>query len=156
MQKFKIQNRNRLQKLVRAFPQLKTISDAEKPILVEITEEDCKLGVPSDQTNCAAARACRREYKADGVYIGIGTSYIIKGTHAVRYITGDALGREITAFDRNGGKRRSGFQPGMYQLSAPSTRLGEPHDGHKNEGEGPARPRTQKPLVRHVTAQVRH
>jgi hypothetical protein len=127
------------------FPKVETISDGDKPILIEVTPMDNTSKAVKNPLICAFARACQRVFTADGVIIGLTISYIVKGKKAIRYKNPESVSREIVSFDR-----RAGFTPGVYQLSAinPASRLGVPHRGGTNSGTGKRR-------HRHVTARVR-
>jgi hypothetical protein len=105
----------------RMFPQVKTVIDAKKPIEVHVETKDCKTAQSLDPTNCALARAVKREYKLDAAVIGVSTSYIIKGSKAIRFNTGQKIAREIVSFDRN-----HDFRPGVYKIvpKSKSVRLG--------------------------------
>lgn len=105
------------------FPGVKDVVDATEPVFVEVLPEDGMKGRKKDPEGCAFARACLRKHLADGCIIGIGYSYLIKGSLAVRYVTPQTVGREITSFDRH-----QDFAEGQnYRLSAvgPSKRLGK-------------------------------
>ena len=108
----------------RLFPKVKKAFDSAVPIEVDVKSEDCREARRLDPTECALARAAKRELKADGVVIGISTSYVIKGDRAVRFATPESVRREIVSFDRH-----QDFAPGNYHLppKSPSNRLGETH-----------------------------
>lgn len=104
------------------FPQVNRVVDATDTIEVSVTERDSRNAKIKSPSDCALARACVREVKADGAIINVGYSYIIHGDVATRYSTSVAVGREITSFDRGGG-----FEAGFdYKLSkvAPANKLG--------------------------------
>ncbi len=94
-------NKNVITRINKYFPQVKTVEDAKKSIQVAVKPEDNQKGRKKDVTGCALAKACMRNKVADGAIIGIAFSYLIKGTHAVRYKTSVTVGREITSFDRH-------------------------------------------------------
>lgn len=94
-------SKNILTRLRKQFPQVNHVVDASTPILVSVTKKDSAAGRRKDPNQCALAKACMREQKADGAIIGLGSSYIIKGDKAIRYRTGQSIGREITSFDRH-------------------------------------------------------
>jgi hypothetical protein len=104
------------------FPQVTSAVDANEPIEVSVNPKDCKEATKLDPTNCALARAAKRELHADGVIIGMSSSYIIRGTEAIRFATPESVRREIVSFDRH-----ADFAPGDYHLppKAPTARLGE-------------------------------
>lgn len=120
---------NRVKKL---FPQVITVIDANESIAISVDECDTKAGRKKDVANCALAKACKRQKIADGAIIGLGFSYLINGGIATRYKTSQAVGREITSFDRH-----QDFAPGRnYLLSkvSKSVRLGYKHKGGKSNG----------------------
>lgn len=113
----------------RLFPKVTLVRDARKHVEVSVNNADCGKGaLKNDPAECAMARAVRRQFKADGAAIGIGSSYIIKGNVATRYTTPPSLSREIVSFDRH-----SDFAPGVYRLSpvSPSRRLGRQRPGER-------------------------
>lgn len=105
----------------RLFPDVKFAVDADRSIEVSVEPKDCKEAVSLNPSECALARAARRELKADGVIIGLGASYVIRGDRAVRYETPESVRREIVSFDRH-----HDFAPGNYVLppKSPSVRFG--------------------------------
>lgn len=105
----------------RLFPQVETAVDSNKNVEVSVLPRDCKEGKSFDPAECALARAAKRELKVDGVIIGLTSSYLIKGTQAVRFDTPESVQREIVSFDRH-----QDFAPGEYYLrpKAPTTRFG--------------------------------
>lgn len=129
--------------LHRHFPQVTEIVDATKAVRVTVGIEDNIKGKKNQPTECAMARAMRRDFNADGIIIGLSRSYIIKGKKAIRYQTTDTVAREIVSFDRH-----QDFAPGTYALSpiSPSTRHG---GGRASSGTHPNR------LVHKQTARVR-
>lgn len=108
----------------RLFPQVKTIIDAKQPVNIEVKKSDCKEAEPLNPRECALAKASKRQFHADGAVIGISSSYIIKGTKAIRFKTTMPIQREIVSFDRH-----SDFEPGSYRLipQSPSLRLNTKH-----------------------------
>jgi hypothetical protein len=117
----------------RLFPTVKIVQDAKDAIELSVNRKDCKEATKMDPTNCAMARAARRELKADAAIIGISTSYIIKGDTATRYATPESVKREIVSFDRH-----SDFAPGDYYLTpkADTEKLGAKHTYRRPEHEG--------------------
>lgn len=103
------------------FPKVEFAYEAEKPVEVSVDAKDCKTAEPLNPAECALARAAKRELKADGVIIGLSSSYLIKGNIAIRFATPSSVQREIVSFDRH-----SDFAPGDYYLTpkSPSQRLG--------------------------------
>jgi len=105
----------------RLFPQVETVVDAELPVEIDVTAADCETSQRLNPAECAMAQAGRRELHADGVIIGISSSYVIKNKQALRFATPESVRREIVSFDRH-----KDFAPGMYNLvpKSPSTKLG--------------------------------
>jgi len=113
----------------RIFPNVKTAVDAAQPIEIAVAAKDCKDATRLNPSECALAKAAKRELRADGVIIGMSTSYVIRGDQAIRFSTPASVQREIVSFDRH-----QDFAPGDYYLTpkAPSMRLGK--TGGKNKG----------------------
>lgn len=136
----------------RSFPQVRKVVDARERASVQITRGDCgrgaRIGNPGE---CAMARACKRQYGADGAIIGLARSYIIQGDKATRYDTPNSVGREITSFDR-----RAGFTPGTYHLAAvaPSGRFGVRPGRPRGKPNG-SRGSEDHVVRRHRTSRVR-
>lgn len=131
----------------RLFPQVEAAFDADKPVEISVEAKDCKDGKKLNPSECALARAAKRELHADAVIIGITSSYVIKGTTAIRFATPETVAREIVSFDRN-----QDFAPGNYHLAvkSPSMRFG-------NTG-GYKKPTTGSKVVKrkmHHSARVR-
>lgn len=105
----------------RYFPKVEGVKDATSRAVVEVTNSDNEHAHVKDHLTCALAIACKRFFHADGVIIGLTTSWIIHGNTATRYMNAATVSREITSFDRN-----AGFDAGMYLLAPPtsSARLG--------------------------------
>jgi len=127
------------------FPNVTQAFDADKPIEVSVKPKDCKESVKLNPSECALARAAKRELHADGAIIGMSTSYIIKGTTAVRFQTPEAVRREIVSFDRHGD-----FEPGEYRLipKQKQNKLGAPQ-------WKPTGPKKVKPHIHRHSARVR-
>lgn len=106
----------------RLFPDVQVAVDADKPVEVSVSRRDCKDAKRLNPSECALARAARRDLQADGVIIGISSSYVIKGKTAYRFDTPESVKREIVSFDRH-----QDFAPGDYHLNpkSPSARLGQ-------------------------------
>jgi hypothetical protein len=151
MEKFSLKKLAGRTALKRAFPQVRTISDADRSINVRVIEEDYTSGTgrkaaqPMVPEDCALAHACTRQLKADGVVITLGFSYVVRGTHATRYMTTEPVKREITSFDRHGD-----FRPGIYTLGhvPPSASLAtmEERKEDRHTGTGTV-PRSVTPKV---------
>ena len=138
-----------LRRIQRIFPKVTEITDATAPLLVNVTEADCKGAVKSDPEHCAMAVAVRRQKVADGAIIGVAYSWLIRGTKAIRFRTSETVGREITSFDRH-----DDFAAGVnYRLGpiSPANRLGA-GKVHKGSHNSHTTPLTQKV---HRTARIR-
>lgn len=133
------------------FPHVTKVRDGAKPALVEVTQEDNAHADVKSHRTCALAIASRRYFKADGVIIGLTTSYIIFGVVAYRYSNAGTTSREITSFDR-----KAGFDCGFYHLSpaSPSTRLGAERKTHPDRASG-LNTGTSMSRYRHYTKGVR-
>jgi hypothetical protein len=89
----------------------KPVVDADKSVVVEITQSDCERGSKKDPTKCAAALALRRITGCDEARVHIGCTYLRFGSKWLRYATPPSLKSEIISFDRGGG-----FYPGDFRL----------------------------------------
>lgn len=85
----------------RYFPHVVSVVDATESITINVTKRDSEKSTKKDPSDCALVHACKRLHIADGAIIGIAYSYLIKGSQATRYKTSQAVGREITTFDRH-------------------------------------------------------
>jgi hypothetical protein len=122
------------------------VIDATHGLRLKIKKPDITGSSKADPTNCAAARALKREAGADArVYLT--RTYVKVGRVWMRFMTPESISREITAFDRG-----AAFEPGEYVLTPPSVtqRLGavKPTGPKKTRNGRSTRPR-------HVTASVR-
>jgi hypothetical protein len=136
----------------RLFPNVKFAVDADTAIHVSVNAKDCKDAEKLNPSECALARAAKRELKADGVIIGMGASYVIRGDKAVRYHTPESVQREIVSFDRH-----HDFAPGDYHLppKSPAVRFGvEPRSKRPTVKGKPGDPKTMKHKL-HTSARVR-
>ena len=130
----------------RMFPNVKHAFDADKPVEISVDRKDCKGAKRLNPSECALAIAGRRELKADGVIIGMSSSYVVKGDTAIRFATPESVQREIVSFDRH-----QDFSPGEYYLApkAPSSRMGKPQ--HRKTTSGSKNTRRKF----HTSARVR-
>lgn len=96
------------------------VVDADEPVTVHITPEDCARGSKKDPEKCAAALALKRVTACDETRVHLGCTYLRFGKKWVRYATPPSLKAEIISFDRGGG-----FYPGDFRLHPmpPSLRL---------------------------------
>jgi hypothetical protein len=131
----------------RMFPNVKHAFDADKPVEISVYRKDCKGAKKLNPSECALARAGKRELHADGVIIGMSSSYVIKGDTAVRFQTPESVSREIVSFDRH-----QDFAPGDYYLTpkSPAARFGEGRNKPSKHG-GDGKPRR----IKHTSARVR-
>lgn len=128
------------------FPGVTDVQDAKTEMHIEVTPHDSKESTKKNHNHCAMAVACKREFKLDGVIISSTTAYLIKGKKATRYKLPESVSREVVSFDRNGG-----FEPGEYQLSAPSPthRIGQYRGDSTHTGKG------SKQKFQHATSNIR-
>lgn len=138
----------------RFFPKVTALKDANAPAIVEVTPTDNQRAEVKNHQTCALALACMRYFKADGVIIGLTTSWIVHGLVATRYQNAATISREITSFDRN-----AGFDEGLYLLSPASAgnRLGmqrskNPHRKASRNGK----PRAFRHFTRNVRTSLLH
>lgn len=89
----------------------KPVVDADTPVTVHITREDCARGSKKDPERCAAALALRRVTECDESRVHLGCTYLRFGNKWLRYATPPSLKAEIISFDRGGG-----FYPGDFRL----------------------------------------
>jgi hypothetical protein len=133
----------------RLFPRVEEVVDADTPVSVHVTEDDCDSRAQKMNPNeCAMARALKRQFKANGAIIGLSKSYLIRGKRALRFTTPATVGREITSFDRH-----HDFAPGDYKLAAVSRsqRMGASY----SRREGRHGPHDQPRIVHKRTVRVR-
>lgn len=109
----------KLKRLPRAlremFPEVKYAIDSDHVVEISVGQKDCKDAKKLNPAECALARAAKRELRADGVIIGLASSYVIKGKKAIRFATPESVKREIVSFDRH-----EDFAPGDYYLTPKS------------------------------------
>lgn len=98
--------------LTRDFPQVERVIFADKSVKVDVHPRDCKEGKKFQTSECALAKAAKRQFHADGVAIRLTDSFIIKGKTAIRFKTPESVKRELVSFDRH-----QDFAAGTYQLS---------------------------------------
>ncbi len=123
--------------------------DADKDLEIEVLKSDVTKSRRNDPGNCAAAIASKRMLKTD-VEVHISRTYVKSpdGKAWIRFLTPEAIGREITSFDRS-----SVFEPGEYVLKAPgrSCRLDAPYPKRRGIDTGTGR----KKIKRHITVNIR-
>jgi hypothetical protein len=102
------------------YPEVTKVRDSKRNLTIKVTKADAHNTGVKKHKDCALAVACKRE-GADGAIICVKTSYIIRGTEAIRYKNPESVAREVVSFDR-----KAGFEPGEYALSKvpTSNRLG--------------------------------
>jgi hypothetical protein len=89
----------------------KPVVDADEPVTVHITSDDCARGSKKDPEKCAVALALRRITECDESRVHLGCTYLRFGNRWLRYATPPSLKSEIISFDRGGG-----FYPGDFRL----------------------------------------
>ena len=149
-------NRNNIARvalgIVRKFaPKVNRVSDADKDLLINITDRDFKAGKRKDHSDCALAVAAKRQEHATSIIVSASTAYVIKGEHATRYHLPEAIRREIVSFDRG-----SEFGTGDYTMKAiaPSARLGKYHPKDDRPSDRPNTGSLAKRFTHH-TANIR-
>ena len=135
----------------RLFPQVLHAVDATKSIEISVSQKDCKDAIKKNASECALARAAKRELHADGVIIGMSSSYIIKGNKAIRYHTPESVQREIVSFDRH-----HDFASGDYVLppKSPANRFGTARETSKRNRSSKGGSKTVKRKI-HTSARIR-
>lgn len=133
------------------FPKALYAVDSSEAVEITVSQKDCKDAAKLNPTECALARAAKRELHADGVIIGMSSSYIIKGDKAIRFQTPESVRREIVSFDRH-----QDFAPGDYYLTpkAPASRLGTYQTTRNNEGRKGGKNKTARRKI-HQSVRVR-
>lgn len=126
------------------------VKDADKPVIITITNRDIKNGAIKAPSSCAAALACHRISKVEDARIHIGRSYLKIGGKWIRYVTSKPLRTEIIAFDRGGE-----FAPGEYTLQAVPT--GQRYEAMRNHGakRSPHKAKKRIIAIRHQVTGVR-
>lgn len=121
------------------------VKDAANPLMIHIKQCDIVGSKKADASNCAAARALKREVGSEA-RVFMTRTYVKVGKVWARFMTPQSISREITAFDRG-----AAFEPGEYKLSPPckTARL-----DHKRP-TGPKKKKSTSNKPRHVTASVR-
>jgi hypothetical protein len=100
----------------------KPVADADKPVTVHITPEDCARGSKKDPEKCAAALALQRVAACDESRVHLGCTYLRFGKKWLRYATPPSLKAEIISFDRGGGFYPGDFRPRLpWRASLPSS-----------------------------------
>lgn len=134
----------------RLYPNVKFVEESDKYVSVRVSKNDCDNAKVMDPTNCAMARAVKKEFHADAAIIGLTSSYIIKGNKAIRFNTPRSTRQEIVSFDRH-----HDFEPGEYLLNPPSKtqKLGSYSEGSRDYRK--RHDKGTKKRVYHKTARVR-
>jgi hypothetical protein len=123
------------------------VVDAEIARVLKIKKCDIVGSTKADPSNCAAARALKREIGSQA-RVFLSRTYVKVGKRWQRFITPTSISREIVAFDRG-----AHFEPGEYILNPPST--GQRLDYKRKSGQGKKQGTGTSPKARHVTASVR-
>lgn len=120
------------------------------PIRFVITPSDIRASKPKDPTNCAAARACKRQLMVSEVRIHLQRVFLKVGNEWLRFYTPNSLRREIIQFDRG-----HGFEPGEHVLrpltKTKLARFGKRQGSSTNDNQ--KRHKARKKL--HITPGVR-
>jgi hypothetical protein len=87
------------------------VVDADEPVTVHVTSDDCSRGSKKDPEACAFAVALKRITQCDASRVHLGCTYLRFGNKWLRYATPPSLKAEIISFDRGGG-----FYPGDFRL----------------------------------------
>ncbi len=136
--------RNALKIVQEYFPKVEEVTDARRPVMVEVGPNDGRKVGRKNHRECAMAVACKRAMDIDGMIVSSSTAYAVKGKKAVRFQLPQYLAKEIVSFDRGGT-----FAPGLYELKKPEHRLG------RRGGKSDSRPRKRKIRRNHITADIR-
>jgi hypothetical protein len=114
------------------FPKVRKVVDADESLHVKVTRRDDKKGALGRHDSCALAVACKRQYRCDGVIVGIHVAYLVYGETAERFVLPESVSREVVSFDRKGR-----FHPGEYQLSKVprSLKLGKKQKRYQRRSE---------------------
>ncbi len=130
----------------------KKVIDAKHPVMLTITDEDCKRGSTKDPGGCAAALAARRKFHAKSARVHLGRVHIETPKVWIRYMTPQSLKNEIIAFDRGGY-----FDAGTHRLAVlqPSKRTGLHYGGADVKARKKAGIKIAR-IVHHITTNVRH
>lgn len=127
------------------------IVDAKSPIELIVTDNDIARSDHTMPSNCAVARACRRQLHCYEVRVHLARVYVrTNKSNWQRYDCPRQMRQEIIAFDR-GGK----FSPGKFLLKPPR----RPTTGLRQGGDGndlPKRKRTKETRPRRILRDVRH
>jgi len=134
-----------LQVVRKFFPNVKSVKDATSNARIEVTKADEANSKKKSHKTCAMAVACKRKFHLDGVIISANMGYLIKGTQARRFELPPSVRSEVVSFDRGGG-----FEPGEYELSKPSHKIGTP----RPHGNSDKRTRPERKF-RHKTGGIR-
>ena len=122
------------------------VKDANHPLVLNIKTCDIQGSKKADASNCAAARALKRELGSQAkVYLT--RTYVKVGKVWARFITPQSISREIVAFDRG-----AQFEPGEYVLNPPSKKQ---RLGIKRKSGASGKHTGNGKKVRHITASVR-
>lgn len=87
------------------------VFNVRKSLIIKVLPIDIKASKSKEADKCAAAIACKRQFKAVDARVHVGRTYLRFNGKWMRYHTSPALRSEIVSFDR-GGK----FSQGEYTL----------------------------------------
>lgn len=123
------------------------VTNASRPVRINVTKHDVAKGVPKNQNACAIALACMRDIPgATAAKVHMSTCFVhLKRKGWQRWRVPEYATREIVAFDRGGT-----FVPGEIDLMpVPIT----PKKKRRRTANSGSRVRGRQP--RHVTQDVR-
>lgn len=116
------------------------VVDADEPVTVHVTSDDCSRGSTKDPRGCAFALALKRIAQCNEGRVHLGCTYLRFGNKWLRYATPPSLKSEIISFDRGGG-----FFPGNFRLHPmpPALRL-KPANPNRNRKRSALRATSQR------------
>ena len=79
------------------------VLDGKRTLVIHVTRRDIRGASPRDPSDCAVARACRRELDVLEARVHLSRTYLrTNDTNWLRYVTPKAIRDELIAFDRGG------------------------------------------------------
>lgn len=87
--------------------------NAQRPLRIDVSDDDIKKGTPLDPEQCAIAQCILRQFKAHAVRVHRGFTYVQRkaGGPWTKYLTSSSARLEQIVYDRGGR-----FVPGFYDL----------------------------------------
>lgn len=122
----------------------KHILNAKRRLLFAISLTDVKEGKRQSPDQCAAAKACVREFGAISARVHTARTYLEFPKHWMRFTTPKKLRDEIVKFDQKGV-----FEPGAYELTPvqPSHQPNGKRLGTNGHGASETKRKRSKPHV---------